>query len=183
MQTKKLAIALLILAACSPKPQDETAAAVDSTPAPAPDTGWVVSLTGAGAFTPGMPLAAARSRIPNLEAPAAPAEGCDYASIAGTDRKLSFLIVDDKLARFDVSTTDVATDLGIRIGDSEAKVKAAYGANVIVQPHKYTNGRYLIVNNPADTMIALVFETDSTSNVTRYRLGTKPVVQWVEGCS
>lgn len=182
----KLALVILILAACGPKPQDETAAAGDSAPAPAPasnDTAWIVSLTGAGPFTPGMSLAGARAQIPNLEAPPAPAEGCEYASLAGADKKLTFLIVDNKLARVDVVSAAYATDRGIRIGDSEEKVKAAYGTNVIVQPHKYTKGRYLIVSNPADTMIALVFETDSTSNVTRYRLGTKPVVQWVEGCS
>lgn len=68
------------------------------------------------------------------------------------------------------------------MGDTEGQVEAAY-PNVVVQPHKYTGGRYLIVNNPADTMIALVFETDSNGNVTQCRLGAKPVVQWVEGCS
>lgn len=129
-----------------------------------------------------MRLADARAQIPNLQAPATPAEGCDYASVGQGDAKLTFLVVDDRLARVDVVSEAYATDRGIGVGDTEDQVKAAY-PNVIVQPHKYTSGRYLIANNPADTMIALVFETDSTGKVMNYRLGTKPIVQWVEGCS
>ena len=136
----------------------------------------------AGRFTPGMTLEEARKVISGLDAPATPAQGCDYASVQGTERKLSFLIVDNRLARLDVQSASVPTDRGIRVGDTEAKVKAAYAGNVTVQPHKYTDGHYLIVENPRDTLIALIFETDG-SKVTRYRLGSKPVVSWVEGCS
>ena len=187
--TNAAAVALLLFA-CSPNPRDETvvadtASATTPIPAPAespPDTAWVVSLDRAGRFTPGMTLEQARTSIPGLDAPATPAEGCDYASVRGGEPKLSFLIVDDRLARLDVQSTSVPTDRGIRVGDTEAKVKAAYAGNVTVQPHKYTDGHYLVVENPSDTAIALIFETDG-AKVTRYRLGSKPVVSWVEGCS
>jgi hypothetical protein len=129
-----------------------------------------------------MSLQEARTSIPSLDAPATPAEGCDYASVPGDEPKLSFLIVDDRLARLDVQSASVPTDRGIRVGDTEAKVKSAYAGNVRVQPHKYTDGHYLVVENPRDTTIALIFETDG-GRVTRYRLGSKPVVAWVEGCS
>lgn len=190
MHANALIVAIGVLAACNPAPRDRAhgsdSTRVDS-PSPAPDPtahdASVVSFSGTRGFEPGMSLTDARARIPGLQVPAAAVEGCDYARAGEGDDQLTFLIVDDKLARVDVGSAAYTTDRGIRIGDTEDKVKSAYGANVIVQPHKYTSGRYLIVNNPADTMIALVFETDSTSNITRYRLGTKPVVHWVEGCS
>ena len=190
MSSKSLAFLIAFAAACEPRPQDEVLSngVSDSGPLPAPpergpaQPAWVVSMDGAGPFTPGMSLADARERIPGLEAPATPAEGCDYASISGRNKEVSFLIVEDKLARIDVITPDVPTDKGIRVGDTEDKVRAAYGSNLTVEPHKYIEGHYLIVNNPADTTVALIFETDGTA-VTRYRLGTQPVVRWVEGCS
>jgi hypothetical protein len=194
MSTRDAALTLLLLAACSPNARDEpvvtdTASAAIPAPAPMPappqsppDTAWVVSLDRAGRFIPGMTLADGRTSIPDLEAPAKPAEGCDFATVKGDEPRLLFLIVDGRLARIDVRSATVPTDRGIRVGDTEAKVESAYAGHVTVQPHEYTDGHYLVVDNPRDTTIALIFETDG-SKVTRYRLGTKPVVGWVEGCS
>ena len=55
---------------------------------------------------------------------------------------------------------------------------------VTVQPHKYTNGHYLVVRSAtaADTTHRIIFETDGKV-VTRFRSGRMPEVAWVEGCS
>lgn len=53
-----------------------------------------------------------------------------------------------------------------------------------VQPHKYTDGHYLVVRpaDAADTTHLLVFETDGRV-VERFRAGQKPQVEYVEGCA
>jgi hypothetical protein len=87
----------------------------------------------------------------------------------------------DTLVRIE-SDSAVATDDGARVGDSEAAIDSLYGAGVQRRPHKYTDGRYLIVPSPRDSALRLVFETDG-ARVTRFRAGRLPQVEWVEGCS
>jgi hypothetical protein len=84
----------------------------------------------------------------------------------------------------EVDSGGVATAEGARIGDTEARVQELYPGRVTVSPHKYTDGRYLIVRPAAasDTTHLLVFETDGRV-VQRFRAGQKPQVEYVEGCS
>jgi hypothetical protein len=53
-----------------------------------------------------------------------------------------------------------------------------------VEPHKYTDGPYLVQPPAAATGSAyrIVFETDGR-RVTRYRAGMRPQVEYVEGCA
>ena len=61
---------------------------------------------------------------------------------------------------------------------------ALYSGRVTVEPHKYTDGHYLVVrpSAPADSAFRLIFETDGT-RVTRFRSGLQPQVAWIEGCA
>ena len=80
-------------------------------------------------------------------------------------------------------TVDAATAEGARVGDSEARIRSLYVGRLSMQPHKYAEGRYLIVTprEPADSAYRIVFETDGRV-VTKYRAGRLPEVQWVERC-
>jgi hypothetical protein len=53
-----------------------------------------------------------------------------------------------------------------------------------VEPHKYTDGPYLVLHPAAAAGSAyrIVFETDGR-RVTRHRAGTRPQVEYVEGCA
>jgi pyruvate/2-oxoglutarate dehydrogenase complex dihydrolipoamide dehydrogenase (E3) component len=76
----------------------------------------------------------------------------------------------------------VLTEQGAGVGDSEQRISELYG-RVTVQFHKYRpEGRNLIVTDPADSMLRIIFETDS-GRVVRYRAGRRPPVDYVEGCS
>ncbi|HZF68866.1 MAG TPA: hypothetical protein VEZ47_12565, partial [Gemmatirosa sp.] len=87
-----------------------------------------------------------------------------------------------RIARVDVDTLPVATSVGARVGDDEARIDSLYAGRVTVRPHKYEAGRYLVVTpDRADTTLAIVFET-SGGRVTRYRAGRRPMVEYVEGC-
>lgn len=162
----------------------EAGAPVTSTTPQAPATDdWVVTPTGAGHLRIGMtwpellPLLTPSDELAFLSAE------CDYAPVADAPANLSFMIVDHRLVRIDVSGGPIATEAGARIGDSEDRIRSLY-PGIRSEPHKYTTGRYLIALPlaPADTMHRIVFETNG-ERVMRYRAGVYPQIEWVEGCA
>ncbi len=111
-------------------------------------------------------------------------EPCHYVVV---ERRpgVAFMIIDGRIARLDVRPQgSVKTAEGAGIGDTEARIHAIYPGRVEVQPHKYTDGHYLIVTPAAhaDSNYRMIFETDGT-RVTGYRTGRLPEVRWIEGCS
>lgn len=131
-------------------------------------------------------LAAFGASAGTLTLPVRTASGstCAYVPWRGGPSGVRVMVVDERVARFDVDSGAVATTEGIRVGDTEARVRAAYGARLVESPHKYVpGGRYLAVpsadGNPTRRVI---FETNGT-RVTRYRAGMRPAVDYVEGCA
>ena len=112
---------------------------------------------------------------------------CDFvfpAVGAGIPEGVSVMVVKGKIARIDVDTGSVTTEDGVKIGDTEDRIKSIYGDEVKVEPHKYIDGgHYMIVlGDSARAGKALMFETDG-KRVTMFRAGRLPEVKWVEGCS
>jgi hypothetical protein len=109
------------------------------------------------------------------------ATACYYVKPIGLS-DVSFMVVDGRIVRVDVSGGDVATAEGVRVGDREGRVRSVYAGNVEVKPHAYTDGRYLIVRpDGPQSRHGLVFETDGYV-VTQYRAGEFPAVLAIEGC-
>ncbi len=109
--------------------------------------------------------------------------GCEQRTQSSDAGPVLAMYVDRRLARLDVIGPGVETDAGVGVDDPVSAVLKAYGAAVVVTPHKYTydtGGQYLSV--PGTDRKRLVFETDGTK-VTRYRIGRLPEVEWVEGCA
>lgn len=112
---------------------------------------------------------------------------CDIVSAIDPYRLpagVSITQVNGIVARIDVENDSIATDKGIRVGDSEEKVKQAYGSALIVEPHHYTDGHYFEMRFGTDsaTSKGIVFETDG-KKVTTFRAGFWEPVRWVEGCA
>jgi hypothetical protein len=112
---------------------------------------------------------------------------CDWvypAVGAGIPDGVNVMVVSGKIARIDVDTGVVTTEDGVKIGDSEDRVKNVYGDDVQVAPHKYIEGGHYmtVLGDSASAGKALVFETDG-KRVTAFRGGRLPEVKWVEGCS
>lgn len=184
-----LLLVAIILGACSEhraEPRPDTAQPARLA---APDTApWTVSLSAYG------PIRMGSARLDVLDELGAPprdgekprSEECGYMEIPNgpSMRAVRLMVVGDTVVRVDVDSLPVATTWGDRVGDSERAVLERHAGNVRVEPHKYTGpvGHYLIVTAPDDTLHRLVFETDG-KNVTTYRAGLRPYVDWVEGCS
>ena len=146
--------------------------------------GWTVSPSGIGNVRTEMTLAQAGQELgTQLAPPASGAEQCGYVQpVPGLD-SVAFMVVSGRIARVDVMGRRFSTVEGARVGDTEARIDSLYRGRVEVQPHKYTDGHYLVVR-PMERGSAyrIVFETDG-NRVTRYRAGRLPEVGWVEGCS
>jgi hypothetical protein len=144
-----------------------------------------LSEEGLGQIQIGMTLAEAANmglvnENPNLKS------SCDFvnpAAGAGVPEGVSVMVVKGKIARIDVDTGSVTTEDGVKIGDTEDRVKSIYGEELKVEPHKYIQGgHYLtVMGDSASAGKALVFETDG-KKVTMFRGGRLPEVKWVEGC-
>jgi hypothetical protein len=185
---------LLMLAACSGEPPpaattpttpatsvDQAAKSVPPATAPAPAPGDA-RFDGYAGMRFGMDEATARATWEEgLNGDAG--DGCHYLNPAGDDAKpyLAFMFDGGKFVRYDVGNDEVAPGGGRR-GMDAARIQALYPGHVQAQPHKYTDGQYLRIEDREGDGV-LVFETDAAGKVTEWHAGLPPQVDYVEGCS
>ena len=180
------AVSVLSALACG---DGENAAKGPENPNPAGrDTVSEVALNedGLGPVQIGMQLSEAvsmglLSENPNLK------PECDYVFPAvgsGIPEGVSVMVVRGRIARIDVDTGLVTTDEGARLGDTEERIRSLYGDDARETQHKYIEkGHYFtVLGDSASAGKAIVFETDGRQ-VTMFRAGRIPEVQWVEACS
>ncbi|RZA16120.1 MAG: lectin [Lysobacteraceae bacterium] len=116
------------------------------------------------------------------------AGGCYYLTPrgAGDGRpKVAFMIEADEFVRVEGRSDKLTAPGGGKVGMTRAQVAALY-AGIEERPHKYTDGQYLRVRDPAGGAGVLLFETDGKGDdarVTAWRVGLPPQVDYVEGCS
>jgi len=147
---------------------------------------FALSEDGLGPVLTGMQLSEAvnmglLSENPNLK------PECDYVFPAvgsGIPEGVSVMVVRGRVARIDVDTGAVTTAEGAKLGDTEERLKDLYGDDITSTPHKYIEkGHYMtVMGDSASAGKAIVFETDG-QQVTMFRSGRLPEVQWVEACS
>lgn len=172
-------VATLLLSACSSNADTEGGSAVQTT---GPE-GWRITATGFGPLKVGQSVAEAAAAVGGSFAVAAGASPeCSYAEWASAPEGVRVMLVNDTVARVDVTSTTVSTEQGAKVGDNEGRINSLYATKVLMMPHKYTTGKYMVITQPEDTLHRIVFETDG-QQVTQYRAGREPEVQWVEGCS
>lgn len=151
------------------------------------DAATRVTATGYGALRVGMTVANAAAALHSPVPPTAELDtACAYVHIANAPAGMRIMITGGTVARIEIDSSTIATGMGARVGDTEARVRELYGSRVSIEPHKYLpEGHYLIVGPsapPTDSAFRLIFETDG-SRVTTYRAGRLPEVRWVEGCA
>lgn len=95
---------------------------------------------------------------------------------------INFMMEEGKFVRFDIDDDSFAAPGDIVVGMTEADVLAKFPGRVEQQPHKYTDGKYLVVPPEGGGEPRLVFETDEKGVITQWRIGVPPAVHYVEGC-
>lgn len=107
-------------------------------------------------------------------------DSCHHMRFASVP-SLLFMVEKSRVVRVETTDRRFRTASGIRIGDSERKVRQVYGKRLEISAHKYDDhGHYLIVRS-ADRKRALVMETNGKT-VVNIRAGLVPAVEYVEGC-
>ncbi len=146
---------------------------------------WLVTARSFGRVRLGIPLTqVARDLGEAITVRSDEYNQCAYARPQALPSGTSLMVLRDTVVRVDVNSSNIATAEGIRVGDTEVRVLERYAGRIRSQPHKYTNGHYLVVTPTAaqDTAFRIIFETDG-SRVLMLRAGRRPAVEWVEGCS
>jgi hypothetical protein len=174
-----------------PTARDSSAApAAPTTPPPASPApaapNYTVTEHGIGPLRAGMTFAEGDAALGGalLVPTSVDTTGCDYLVWDGGPPGVHVMFDGHHVGRIDVDTASIATSVGARVGDDEARIKRLYPGQVTVTPHKYENGHYLTVTpqGAADKRFRIIFET-AGGRVTRYRAGILPSVEYVEGCS
>ena len=163
---RHVALVAFAVAACSRQPQRV-----------------VADLEGAGPVRFGMPVDSAMGALNDAHVTHDTATGnCGYLTAQFNGAEVGFMIEAGRVVRVDILDTAVASRTGARIGVSEDSLQTLYSHQLLVTPHKYSDGHYMIYVSPSDTLHRLVFETDG-KHVTSWRSGLFPAVEYVERCS
>lgn len=195
-------IAVLALAACgqpddpAEAPAPETPAAAEA-PAETPDSN-ALSAQGWGPLRIGMTreeVVTALGEDANPNAVGGPdPEACDQFRPEQAPENMLVMLEQGVLTRISVADgSDLETDRGFGVGDSAADIKAAYGDDAQVSPHKYVDApaEYITVwtDGPSDEPYredpdarGVVYEIGDDGNVSMIHVGG-PSIQYVEGCS
>jgi hypothetical protein len=178
----------VILTACGPSDEERAVVAADqAAAAAAADTSWTLRFNGIGPLRVGMTFDEAKAALGGdlrmsdpIVRTAPDADRCDHPRSGRLPEGVYLMIEGQNLVRVEVDSSDIPTADGARIGDTEARIQQLYPGRVTVQPHKYTDGHYLVVT-PAvrsDTTNLMIFETDGRV-VERFRAGQRPQVEYV----
>lgn len=104
-----------------------------------------------------------------------------------SDNDPLFMVEGGNFVRYDIRADTEVAPGGGRIGMRKDELLRLYAAGKVEeQPHAYTDGQYLRIEDPAGGKGVLVFETDgkdAASKVLRWRIGVAPQIDYVEGCS
>jgi hypothetical protein len=147
-----------------------------------------ISTTGLGAVLIGAQADAAAEAAGTVFAEqGAPvgASACHYVTATGLDGA-RFMVSDGLIVRVDIDSGPIETLSGARIGSTKDEIIGLFGEKIAAEPHPTDPAGELLVFVPADVAEAdrrVVFETDGSGTVVRYRTGRLPEVLYVDGCT
>jgi hypothetical protein len=147
-----------------------------------------ISTTGLGAVRIGAQADAAADAAGAAlveEGAAVGPSACHYVTAPEVDG-VRFMVADGMIVRIDVDGGPIETLSGARIGSTKEDIVGLFGDKITTEPHPTDPAGELLVFVPADAAEAdrrVVFETDGSGTVVRYRTGRLPEVLYVDGCT
>ena len=133
------------------------------------DEAWVIREEGAGPVKIGMSLSQLNAVLhEKFSIPDEEGLACFSVSLKRHPR-ISFMLLDARLARIDVLGPGIFTAAGVQVGDSEEHALQVYGSELKVEPHKYMgpDGHYLTMRS-RNNRYGIRFETDNSKIETFY---------------
>lgn len=185
---------VLALAACERTPETPSVDAEAAVPAPAADTAPAAPATAAPgpARLDGYGPVALGSTLEEVRAAwKEPLQGevaddyCHALRPEGAQAEdVIFMIEGKRLVRYDVRNDRIVAPGGGKVGMSLGQLQTLYPDRGDLTPHKYDEKGHNLRVRPATEGGALVnFEINGDGNVTAWRVGKTPQVDYVEGCS
>ncbi len=148
------------------------------------DDSWVIREDGAGPVKIGMSLSQLNALLhEKFVMPTEKDERACFYESPKKQPKLTFMMLDGRLGRIEVSEPGVRTTMGIQVGDLEKHALQVYGSRLKIKPHAYTGdegGHYLTARS-LDGHFGIRFETDG-KKITMYYAGRFDAIQYIEGC-
>ena len=146
-----------------------------------------ITAEGWGTLKVGMPLAAIERAMGRDSRPGAVGgpepDACDEFHPRRAPAGLIVMTERNRLSRISVTRPGLATDRGIRVGDTAAQVRAAYrGRTLRVEPHKYTDAPARYYTWLRDARRGIVYETNQKGRVASIHAGDANAIRYVEGC-
>lgn len=176
-------ITVVAIAACGRSGDQASADSAAPSPPPSTTNQMAVTENGVGPVQIGMTTAQVQSALGKTIAIPVGVEvaACRVARWEGAPPGLTLMFEGGRVVRVDVDSASASTAAGAKVGDPETRIGELYAGRVQTTPHKYDpNGHYLTVT-PAGSDRLIVFETDG-KQVTRFRAGQRPQVEYVERC-
>lgn len=190
-----LCASTLMIAACgrAPEPAATTPAPVETAEAPvAPDARLALSADGPHwmgygqlrwGMSPDEMLAAIQPGTLSRPAGVGTEDTCHYLIPDNAASDVRLMVEEGRFVRAEFLTPATTAPGGGQVGWTAAQVRATYPERLNEVPHKYEDGAlYLRIKAPEGDGV-LLFETDATGTVTRWRMGIAPQVDYVEGCA
>ena len=193
------ASAALLVAACQPadsttEPPVTEPGAESPAPTPTADAN-ALTATGWGPVQIGMTREQVAAALGAGRDDSGVSDQCELFRPANAPEGMLVMLNNGVLARISISEpSDLQTDRGFGVGDAAADIKAAYGADAVVTPHKYQGppSEDIFVwsgARPADdeyitdeTRRGIRYEIGGDGNVSQIHIGG-PDIQLVEGCA
>ncbi len=112
-------------------------------------------------------------------------EECGIAEPIGGPPNLSLMLSNGVVVRVQVyERSNIVTEAGVGIGDTDSDVLDVYGTAVTEEPHPYLadQGSYLVYKPDGAPGFLVIFETQN-HRVTSFRSGYEEQVRYIEGCA
>ncbi|WP_293102267.1 hypothetical protein [Moorena sp. SIOASIH] len=111
--------------------------------------------------------------------------GCLFYDPEGIEN-IGFMVTEGKIARVYISSPEISTLSGVKVGDNLEKVMSVYGKKIEIYPHVYVpGGKYalFVPTDSSDKNYRVMFEANAEGKVVGISAGKLPEVRYLEGCS